>query len=195
MTSCTWPCSSPSASSASSASIRSSRVSPIPMRIPLVNGIRSSPASRIVSRRRAGILSGEAQCGPPAGREPLRGRLEHDPHRGRDRPERLELRARHHARVEVRQEARLLEHEAGAAREVLERRLAAERAQLLARDLVAELRLVAEREERLAAARSRTLRARSPAPRPRSCTRARRAAAAARTCSSRRRRGRASSAG
>ena len=38
------------------------------------------------------------------------------------------------------------------AAEVLERRLAAERAQLVARDLVAELRLVAEREERLGAA-------------------------------------------
>ena len=65
MTSWTWPCSSPSAFSASSASIRSSRVSPMPMRIPLVNGIASSPASRIVSSRRAGSLSGEAQCGPP----------------------------------------------------------------------------------------------------------------------------------
>ena len=65
MTSCTCPCSSPSAFNARSASIRSSRVSPIPMRIPLVNGIASSPARRIVSRRRAGSLSGEAQCGPP----------------------------------------------------------------------------------------------------------------------------------
>ena len=45
--------------------MRSSRVSPIPIRIPLVNGTRRSPASRIVSRRRAGTLSGEAQCGPP----------------------------------------------------------------------------------------------------------------------------------
>ncbi len=65
MTSWMCPCSSPSAFSARRASIRSSRVSPIPMRIPLVNGIASSPASRIVSRRRAGTLSGEAQCGPP----------------------------------------------------------------------------------------------------------------------------------
>ena len=30
-----------------------------------MNGIRSSPASSIVSSRRAGSLSGEAQCGPP----------------------------------------------------------------------------------------------------------------------------------
>ena len=30
-----------------------------------MNGIRSSPARSIVSSRRAGTLSGEAQCGPP----------------------------------------------------------------------------------------------------------------------------------
>ena len=84
--------------------------------------------------------------------EPLRRRLEHDPHRGRDRPQRFQLRARHDPGIEVRQQARLLEHEPRAALEVLERRLAAERAQLLARDLVAQLRLVAEREERLVAA-------------------------------------------
>ena len=152
MTSWTCPCSSPSAFSASSASIRSSRVSPIPIRIPLVNGIASSPASRIVSRRRAGILSGEAQCGPTPLAEPLRGRLEHDPHRRGDGPQELELRARHDAGIEVRQKPCLLEHEPGAASQVLERRLAAERAELVARDLVAELGLVAEREERFAAA-------------------------------------------
>ena len=87
--------------------------------------------------------------------EPLGSRLEHDPHRGRDGPQRLELGARHHAGVEVRQEPGLLEHEPRAALQVLERRLAAERAQLLARDLVAQLGLVAEREERLATAGGR----------------------------------------
>ena len=65
ITSPRWPYSSPSSRSASSASRRSARVSPIPIRIPLVNGIASSPASRIVSSRAAGNLSGEAQCGPP----------------------------------------------------------------------------------------------------------------------------------
>ena len=45
--------------------MRSARVSPMPIRIPLVNGIPSSPASRIVSSRRAGTLSGDAQWGPP----------------------------------------------------------------------------------------------------------------------------------
>ena len=51
----------------------------------------------------------------------------------------------------MRQETRLFEHELRAALEVLERRLAAERAQLLPRDLVAKLGLVPEGEERLAA--------------------------------------------
>src|SRR5437899_1187080 len=47
-----------------------------------------------------------------------------------------------------------LEDGRGSAGEVLERRLAAERGELLARDAVAELGLVAEREERLVAAGS-----------------------------------------
>ena len=38
------------------------RLSPIPTRMPLVNGIRSSPAARIVSRRRAGCFVGEPAC-------------------------------------------------------------------------------------------------------------------------------------
>ena len=88
-----------------------SRVSPIPIRIPLVKGIRSSPASSIVSSRRAGSLSGEAQCGPPRSREPIGGRLEHDPHRGGDRAKELELGAGHDAGIQVREQAGLVEHE------------------------------------------------------------------------------------
>ena len=45
--------------SASSEAMRSSSVSPMPTRMPLVNGILSSPAASIVSRRRAGCLVGE----------------------------------------------------------------------------------------------------------------------------------------
>ena len=84
--------------------------------------------------------------------EPLGDRLEHDPHRGRDRPQRDQLVAAHHARIQVRQQAGLLEDELRDAAEVLDRRLAAERRELGPRDLVAQLRLVAEREERLRAA-------------------------------------------
>jgi hypothetical protein len=42
--------------------MRSSTVSPIPTRIPLVKGIRSSPAASIVSSRRAGCFVGEPAC-------------------------------------------------------------------------------------------------------------------------------------
>ena len=45
--------------SASSDAIRSASDSPMPTRIPLVNGIRSSPAARIVASRRSGCLVGE----------------------------------------------------------------------------------------------------------------------------------------
>ena len=112
--------------SASSASSRSARVSPMPIRIPLVNGIASSPASRIVSSRAAGTLSGEAQCGPPFSDSRSDDRLEHDPHRRRHGPEQLELGPAHHARIQVRKQPGLVEHAAGAVREVLDRRCEAE---------------------------------------------------------------------
>ena len=37
----------------------------MPIRMPVVNGTLSSPASRIVSSRTAGCLSGEPKCTPP----------------------------------------------------------------------------------------------------------------------------------
>src|SRR5262245_26694935 len=52
----------------------------------------------------------------------------------------------------MREERRLVEHGAGAVREVLDRRAEPEPRELLAGGAVAELRLVAEREQRLAAA-------------------------------------------
>ncbi len=97
-------------------------------------------------------LVGRAEVRAAAPREPLRRRLEHRPHRERERAERADVVAREHAGVQVRQQARLVEHRLGGAGEVLQRRRAAERRQLLARRAVAQLRLVAEREQRLAAA-------------------------------------------
>ncbi len=107
-------------------------------------------ADRLETHRR--VLVGRGPVRAAATREPLGGGLEHDPHRRRDRPQRDELLACHHTRVQVRQQAGLVEDEAGHPRQVLERRVAAERAQLVAGDLVAHLRLVAEREQRLRAA-------------------------------------------
>ena len=58
ITSWTWPCRRWAVVMASRASIRSSRVSPIPTRIPVVNGMASSPAASRVASRRSGALSG-----------------------------------------------------------------------------------------------------------------------------------------
>ena len=45
--------------------MRSSRVSPMPMRIPVVKGTESAPAAAMVASRTAGTLSGEPKWGPP----------------------------------------------------------------------------------------------------------------------------------
>jgi hypothetical protein len=50
---------------ASSVSMRSRTVSPMPMSSPDVNGMRSSPASRVMRRRLSGRLSGALWCGMP----------------------------------------------------------------------------------------------------------------------------------
>ena len=54
-----WPYSALTSASARRASIRSAGLSPIPTRIPLVKGILSSPAARMVSRRTSGCFVGE----------------------------------------------------------------------------------------------------------------------------------------
>ena len=59
MTSWMWPNSSCRSRIASSVSIRSARVSPMPISRPVVNGTFWRPASAIVSSRAAGSLSGE----------------------------------------------------------------------------------------------------------------------------------------
>ena len=71
--------------------------------------------------------------------------------RDRDLAQRCHVLAGHDARVEVREEPGFLEDEPRTAREVLERRLAAELRELFPCRAVAELGLVTEREERLAA--------------------------------------------
>ena len=73
-----------SSRSASSASTRSRGVSPIPIRIPEVKGMRSSPARRIIARRVAGRLSGACSWGPPGPQQALGDRLQHHPLARRD---------------------------------------------------------------------------------------------------------------
>ena len=78
ITSCTCPYRSPSSRIASSDSIRSRRVSPMPIRIPVVNGTAASPASRNVSSRRRALVR-RAEVRPAARRQPSRRGLEHHP--------------------------------------------------------------------------------------------------------------------
>ena len=56
---------------ASRLSMRSSRVSPIPISIPVVSGTPASPAARIEASRVSGNLSGEPKCGPPGSQSRL----------------------------------------------------------------------------------------------------------------------------
>ena len=99
-----------------------------------------------------GQLVGRAEVRHAALREARARRLEHDPLRGRDLAQREQLVVVEDAGIGVRQEARLAQHEARAVRQVGGGRREAEPLELLARGPVAQLGLVAEREERLVAA-------------------------------------------
>ena len=92
---------------ANSDSARSAIVSPIPTRMPVVNGIVLRPASSSTRSRTAGSLSGDPKCAPAGfGEDRGRGGLQHHPHRRRDRLEPLHLLPAHHAGVQVRQQTR-----------------------------------------------------------------------------------------
>ena len=128
----------------------------MPIRMPLVNGIASSPASRIVSSRTAGTLSGEAQCGPPfsdSRSDTVSSMIPIDADTGLSSSSSA---AAHHARIEMRKHSGLVEHAAGTVGEILDGRCEAELRELLARHSIAQLRLVSEREEGLGAACGRS---------------------------------------
>ena len=63
--------------SRSSESMRSSIVSPMPIRIPVVKAIESLPASSMVRRRSAGTLSGAFACGKAVAHEARADVFEH----------------------------------------------------------------------------------------------------------------------
>jgi hypothetical protein len=117
---------------ANSDSARSRSVSPIPTRIPLVNGIDRRPASSIV-------------------RQPLRRGLQHDPHRRADVLQAGHVLPRHHAGIEVRKQARLFYDLDGHRPKVVQRRVVSAFGQPRARGRVPLLRLVAEGEKGLLA--------------------------------------------
>jgi len=114
-------------------------------------GARSVERRKACSRK---LVRG-AVVRPATLREPFGRRLEHHPHRRGAGPQCAQIAGGEHAGIEVRQQAGALEDGVGGAREVLERRRAAELGELVARRAVPQLGLVAEREERLAAARGR----------------------------------------
>ena len=89
--------------SASSAAIRSSSVSPMPTRIPLVNGIFSSPAARIVVEPRLGVLGRRALVGDEVGVD----RLQHQPLRGGHLAQAGQVLLRQDAEVGVREQPAL----------------------------------------------------------------------------------------
>ncbi len=150
ITSCTCG---PAAAIARSASSRSARVSPIPIRIPVVNGTRASPASRSVSSRAAGSLSGEPKCGPPRRESrsavvssiiPIEAATGRRAPRSRAASSTPGLRCGRSAVSSSTARAAAARYSSVEA--------IAERGELLARRAVAQLGLVAEREEGLAAA-------------------------------------------
>ena len=123
------------------------------MRIPEVNGTASSPRQAKRLETDARMLVRRPEMGAAALAEALGDRLEHDSHRDRHLAQRPEVLGAHDARIEVRQKTRLLEHELCRFAQVRERGLMAEARELIAGDAVAQLGLVAEREEGLVAAR------------------------------------------
>ena len=84
--------------------------------------------------------------------EPVRGAFQHDAHRGRDAAQFRQLRRRHQARIEMRQQAGLLEDQPRHGLQIVERRFVAELRERLPRRAVAPLRLVAQGEQRFLAA-------------------------------------------
>ena len=147
MTSCTWPWRRWDAAMASRASTRSCRVSPMPTRIPVVNGMASSPAASRVARRRSGSLSGEPSWAGTGGQG-----LEHHPLRRGDGPQRGQLVGVQGAGVGVGEEAGLVEHQPAHGDEVVDGRGVAVLVEPLAGRGVALLGPLAEGEQRLVAA-------------------------------------------
>ena len=84
--------------------------------------------------------------------EAARAALQHHALRDRDFPQRCKIGRIEQARIDVRQQTELLEHEARGFRQIRQRRPVSEAIQVVARRPVAKLRFVAEREQSFFAA-------------------------------------------
>jgi hypothetical protein len=111
-----WPCRRWMARSASSASMRSVRVSPMPIRMPVVNGIRARTAALT---------------------QAIRQRLQHEPLRGGYAAQQSQLVLTQDTGVEMRQEAGLVEHRLRHRVQIRHGAVMAERRQRLARRAIA----------------------------------------------------------
>ena len=123
--------------------------------MPEVNGMASSPARRIVSRRASGSLSGDPWCAAPRSSNRRETFSSISPLRRADLTQREQLVPREDPRIGVRQQAGRFEHRPRGRDEVRHRRRVAECGQFLACLRVALLRPVAQREERFPAPRLR----------------------------------------
>ena len=85
-------------------------------------------------------------------RQPVGSTLEHDTHRNGDLPQFFKLVGFHQPRIQVRKQARFIKHQLSHVSQVRQRGLLTQFLQTVARRLVAQLRFVAEREQRLLAA-------------------------------------------
>ena len=121
-----------------------------------MNGTAASPAARIVSRRTDGVLVGRPEMRAAAIPQPLRGAFQHDPLRGRDLAQRIEISAGHHPGVQMRQQPGLAQYQPRHLGEVGQRRFVTEPRQSLAGRGVAQFGLVAQGEQSLVAAGRRT---------------------------------------
>jgi hypothetical protein len=115
----------------------------MPIRIPEVNGTRCSPAARMLASR--------AVVRPAALAQPHGSRFEHETLRHGDRAQCRRIGRRQMTRVEVRQQSGLLEHGVRGLGEIGQGRAMPEAGELVGGGAVAQLRLVAEREQRLLA--------------------------------------------
>ena len=124
----------------------------MPIRMPLVYGIASRPARSIASRRTSGSLSGEPKCGPPrcdSRALAVSSMMPCDAQTSRRASSSSSSRM---PGLACGSRPGLAQHEARAVRQVGGRGGEAEPVELLARRPVAQLGLVAEREQRLVAA-------------------------------------------
>ena len=113
------------------------------------NSLLAGAPDRVESR--LGMLVRRTVMRTAFGAETKRQGLQHDPLRDRDGAQGVEIVIRHQSRIDVRQEARLLQDQTSYFCEIGERGFVAEFAQFRPGDAVAQFRLVPEREQSLLA--------------------------------------------